>query len=294
MSVRFAWPSVLLLGLTCSVPAQAVTKKECVAAHVDAQRLRKEAKLSAAREKLLVCANDACMKAVRKDCLTWLDEVGSSMPTVVVVAKDASGAETFEVNVYVDDELVAEGLDGKAIEIDPGTHTIRYEIEGSDPIEEEVLIREGERNKTLEVSFASEEEPPPAAEPEPSSSMSMSTDDVTKDQASGPPIVAYALGGLGVVALGGAGFFWLSSQSDTSELDDSGCEPRCKQSDVDSIKQKRLIGDVLLGVGVVSIGVAGYLYVSHESSKKKTAARAPHFDVAPLPGGGYATVRGRF
>ena len=45
-----------------------------------------------------------------------------------------------EVRVYLDGALVATQLDGKAIELDPGGHVLRFEHGGLPSVEERVLV----------------------------------------------------------------------------------------------------------------------------------------------------------
>ncbi len=289
---RFA-PLVAVAVAMWGTPARAVSKAECVSSHVEAQKLRNDGKLVAAREQLLVCASEECMKAVSKDCAGWLEEVNAAVPSVVIVATDAAGAETLDVRVLVNGELLVERLTGTALNVDPGALVFRFEIEGQEPIERQVVVREGERSKRIEVSFAT---PQPAAVP----TTPTRTADVDQDarpeptDAPGAPIVAYALGGVGVLALGGSAFFWLSSESAVSDLEKSGCAPACERSDVDAIEQKRLVGDILLGVGIASLGVATYLYLDRPSARERAAAPVPVVDLARVQGGALATVQGRF
>ena len=67
----------------------------------------------------------------------------------------------------------------------------------------------------------------------------------------------------------------------------------CPQSDVDDVKKKYLYGDIAMATGVVSLAVGAVLYVTApKGAAPATAAR--HFDVAPVPGGGFATYAGSF
>jgi hypothetical protein len=290
-------PFTLFLALAalalcvCVAPSALAGKKECAAAYVEAQKLKKSGSLKQARTQLTICGADECMTAVKKDCIQWLDEVNSSLPTVVIAAKGPDGKETFDVKVTIDGEVAAEKLDVKAIELDPGTHKFVFEYEGKDPIEQEVIVREGQKNKTIEVSFASDAPAAPAPLP--------AGDDPLPDDGDAPkdtggkkiPVISWVLGGVGVVALAGAGYFWLAGESEKSDLD--SCKPNCPKSDVDSVKQKRLIGDIALGVGVVSIGAAVYFAVS-QKPKRAPPADAARFDVQMRPGGAFAGVSGSF
>ena len=275
---------------TQAAPKKSEIKKQCADAYVQAQKLKRGGELTKAREQLIVCAKSECMAAVKKDCLTWLDEVNEAIPSVVVVAEDPQGNETLQVKVTVDGEVVAESLGTEGIELNPGTHQFRFELEGQDPVEQEVILRAGERNKKVTVHFGEPEADKPA-EIETEPAVAPEIDQPAEKK--GPPVASYVLGGVGVVALAGAGFFWLGAESKKSDLEDSGCKPNCDSADVDSIKQKRLFGDIALGVGVVSLGVATYLWLSPSQPEKPTADSA-RVDVQLLPGGALGGVSGRF
>ncbi len=294
-AVRFQSLSVVALGLGVALTpnaAQANAKKECAAAYVDAQKMKRDGSLKEAREKLIVCARDNCMSAVKKDCLTWLDEVNAALPSIVIVAKDAAGKETLEVKVSVDGEIAAEQLDTKGIELDPGTHQLRFELEGEDPIEQEIILRAGQKNKVIEIQFGGDAAAATGSdEPEGDGGFGFDSKDAAKKPV---PVASYVLFGLGGVALAGTAFFWVTSESDKSDLESSGCSPNCAQDDVDSIKQKRLFGDIALGVGVASIGVATYLWLSSSGKKEKPAQDAAWVDVSVRNRGAFATVRGAF
>lgn len=262
-------------------------KKQCAAAYVDAQKLRKDGALVSAREKLIACGREECSAAVKNECVQWLTEVNASIPTVVIVAKDPSGNETLSVRVTVDGTLVRESLDAKAIELDPGTHQLRFELEGQDPIERELVLQEGRKNRLIEISW--EKDSPPVSEPEPDSKP---PPDEPVARRPGPPVLAYALAGVGVVALAGSAYFWLAAESDKSDLD--ACKPACSQDDVDAVERKRLFGDIALGVGVVSLGAATYLLLARPKAPPAESARAPRLDLQARPGGAFATVSGRF
>lgn len=238
--------------------------KECARAYEDAQRSMRETKLRKAREQLDVCSRDACMAAIRKDCLTWLDEVNAAMPSVVLGAKDREGKETFDVTVSLTGsnaggvaEVLTRKLDVKAIELDPGRFTLRFERAGSSPIEKEVVLRQGQKNKQIEVSW---ESTPPVVSNEPAI---MRIEDASKRRSFFP----YVVGGAGVLLVGAGSVFWATSESKRSDLQGS-CAPHCSVDQADSIKTQRLVGDVLASVGVVAIGAAVVWIVTDITSAK--------------------------
>ena len=68
----------------------------------------------------------------------------------------------------------------------------------------------------------------------------------------------------------------------------------CDPNDVDAAKKKQLVGDILAGVGIVSIGVAGYMWLSSSKASSETKPSATLVDFVPVPGGTVGRVRGSF
>ncbi len=58
-----------------------------------------------------------------------------------------------DVRILIDGQLATERLDGNPIAIDPGDHTVRFEANGARPVDERILLRQGEKNRILTVTF---------------------------------------------------------------------------------------------------------------------------------------------
>jgi hypothetical protein len=139
-----------VMALVCnSASAQTdVTQAECSEMNGKAQDLRRDGKLSAAREQLRKCSDPSCPAAIRDDCAKRLDEVERMQPTIVFEAKDASGKDLTAVVVSMDGVRLADSLDGTALAVDPGAHTFTFEVSGQSPIVQQYVLREGERART--------------------------------------------------------------------------------------------------------------------------------------------------
>ncbi len=125
----------------------------CLASHALAQSLRKRAKLLNARQELRSCSAQHCPGIVRTDCVGWLEEVQKEVPSIVVAGADRDGDDTTDIQVYLDDQLVAEQLDGRALELDPGTHKLRFELDDAEPIRQTLVARQGERHRLITANF---------------------------------------------------------------------------------------------------------------------------------------------
>lgn len=282
LGVRFG-----LVLFAMAVPVSATTKKECATSYVQAQKLKRASSLLQARKELIVCASEDCLSAVRKDCLTWLDEVNAAIPSITVSALDTSGKETLDVKVEVDGKPVAEKLETNGIELDPGPHTLRFQLKGGPTVEKQIILHAGEKNKLVEVSFAGKSTPAPSA-----TNQSKPPPDLRPRPHEHTHTLSYVLGGVGVAALIGTTYFWISSKSAEHDLDASGCAPHCNPSDVDAIKRKRLFGDIAFGAGVVSLGIATYLWFN--PPKRERSSPVAGVDMRVLRGGAYGSVSGRF
>jgi hypothetical protein len=73
------------------------------------------------------------------------------MPTVVLAVRNARGDDLTAVRVMMDRSPLTTGLGGNAIAVDPGPHTFTFEAEGYAPLDEDVLVREGEKERSLSV-----------------------------------------------------------------------------------------------------------------------------------------------
>ncbi len=129
------------------------SKQACVASSEKAQRFRLDGKLGEAQHELLICSRESCPSVVRADCNMWLNEVAALMPSIVVGAKDESGGDIVDVRVFVDGHQVQSRLDGKSMAVPTGEHTVRLERDGAQPMEQKVLIREGEKARAISFQW---------------------------------------------------------------------------------------------------------------------------------------------
>lgn len=259
---------------------------ECIDAAGKGQELRDAGRLLESRQAFLTCTRSVCPKPVRDDCEGWLEDVKERVPTVIIRAKNPQGKDLAKVRVLHGERVLAEELDGVALELDPGSYQLRFEHAGFPTVSQTVVIREREQSRFLDVTFelAESAKPPPQRPPAPVE---------PAPPAPGVPAGAWVLGGVGVV--GGGVFAWLASEA-KSERDNlrRRCAPECSQSDVDAAQTKLLIANISLGVGVLALG--GALWLALDSSAPKADARDPvsSVGIAPALGGGVALYQSSF
>src|SRR5688572_10923346 len=140
-----AWLLVVLALFSIATHASAADKQTCVDAYDEGQKQRAAGSLKTALELFKVCAEVGCPAATTTDCTQWVVEVEASMPTVVFAATDAEGRDLSDVTVMMGSDKLATKLDGKAVAVDPGKRVFRFEREGAPPVEQEVVIKQGEK-----------------------------------------------------------------------------------------------------------------------------------------------------
>jgi hypothetical protein len=146
--------SIAALIASASPPVAAdVTKAQCVDANTNAQSLRRDGSFAEARAMLAVCGDPQCPALVRDDCTRQLDALEQLQPTVVVDAKDRSGADRSAVRVKVDGRSIAEKLDGTPLPVDRGEHTFVFEADGEAPVTLTLVMREGEKSRRVSVTL---------------------------------------------------------------------------------------------------------------------------------------------
>jgi hypothetical protein len=232
--------------------------KVCAEAAERAQVLRADGKLRKAREELFTCAREECPAAVARDCLQWAAELDAALPTIVPIAR-RGGEDVNGARVFVDGELV-EGPSGRAVAVDPGAHTFRFELAGAKPVELHTVIHEAEKNRFLIANFETGEPKPTQA----------STSTSTSPSASAIPVGAWVAGGVTVAGLAGFTYFGLSGRSDLADLR-STCVDKCSPASVDDARRKLLIGDIFLGTGLIAAGVATWLILTRSNGSSKVA-----------------------
>lgn len=241
--------------LAVCADVQANPKRECAMAYENTQSFREHGKLIDARKQAVACSASTCSEYVINDCMQWLAEIDAILPTVVFMAVDAAGAETAAVRVSVDGELLVEKLDGKAVTVDPGEHTVRYEMAGIEALEQKVLIRQAEKNRIVAASFRKEPAVLPRNTPPAGSFLN------------GYRIGAIAAGVVGLAGIGVGGGFGAVTYSKWGEAL-SYCmnrDPRyCKEEGITLGNEARAsasVSDVSFIVGGVGVGASVLLWI---------------------------------
>jgi hypothetical protein len=211
----------------------------CIAAYERGQELERAGKLVEARRMLTDCAVDACPVELRADCSRWLTELAPRVPSVVIAARTADGRDVIDGRIVVDGKEIST-IDGLPMEIDAGMHMIRLESPSVPPLEQRIVIREGEQIRRVDMVLP---RPLPPKRP--------------------IPWPTFALAGAGVAATATFGYFAVAGNSARSDL--SYCMGFCTLSSVNAVSEKFVVANVSLGVAIAAFGAAAVVFLTRPS-----------------------------
>lgn len=281
--MKFASRSALVISfgiLLFAAPASASAPDACLTAPVDGQKLRRAGKLLESRKSFTFCAREACPREVVQACTRWEHEVEGAIPSVVLAARDDAGHDVAARIAIDGGEPNDPGA--RAIELDPGEHRFVFTKAGSPPIEQRVVIREGEKNRVVTAIFPSPRvEPvapvvvPPAAPPEPS----WWTPLRTTGAITGAVGAATLLTGFGLAAIAKVDY--------DSARDECAAPDDCPRDAVEASDRARSLGDVatvvvLAGAGVTLVGAALLLFSPSRNGASSKSTGRLDLDVGPL------------
>jgi hypothetical protein len=291
-----ALAAIALAVAAWSGEAAAQDKAACLDAASSAQKLRSAHSLVEARAQLRVCSSASCPAAVQTDCVGWLADVERSLPTVVVGAKNRAGTDLFDVKVSVDGAPLASKLDGQAVPMNPGAHEFHFEAADGSVLDQQVMVREGDKDQEVAVvlgaaapapgptapaTTATTAQPPPA--PGPSAADS--------DVGGGPPwkTIGWIAGAVGIAGLAfGATAGAIAMSKKSGECSGDVCQPNTAAG----IKTAALVSDVgwIAGGVLLASGAALILFAPGGRQANAAIRIAPSFLVA----GGGAMLEGRW
>jgi hypothetical protein len=282
--VTVFWGALALLSLPArAVHAQASEPASCDAVQ-QTESLRTSGQYRAARTLLLECVNAQCGGDVRRRCATVLQKLDAVTPSIVVRAQLADGNDVTDVAVRMEEQQLASSLNGLAIPVDPGEHTLVFERAGLPPVSQTVTLREGEKFRPIDVQL----EPSVLRSGEQPSAAKGSWLDGQRWAIGGTLI------GVGVVSLGAFTALGLKARSDEKELKDANCKPYCSDAAVESIRTRYVLSNVALGVGVLALGSATWVLVSGPSKPSTPVSDLAGLSIVAGSDGAFAAYAHQF
>ena len=266
MHAVIARPSMLFAALALSMTvttlasaqqaAPSTPAERCVAAADRGQLLRDEGKLKASRAELAGCGGEACPTVVRRECIRWLEEISGRIPSVILTPRDASGKDLPSARLVLDGRPVDAAGIGRALELDPGPHTLTAEMPGRERAQESFVLKERKRDRLVTIVLRAPNE---GAKPE-----------------RRVPVLSWILGGVAVAGGVGFGVFWARGMDQVGDLR-ATCSPYCTQAQIDEVRPQLDIARISGGVGIVAAvsAVAVYFLSSPTPARAGAATPAP-------------------
>lgn len=278
--MRRAWIVALAGALVTAVVAPCARADDaCLNAPVEGQKLQRAGKLLLARNVFASCARKSCPSEIVQDCTRWVEEVGAALPSVALAARDQDGKDLLDVTVSIDGSSPV-AVSARATDVDPGPHHFVFRRAGAADVTVERLLREGEKAREVVATFGAPKAalpvvPPPAPQP---------------TETSRPiPAGAWILGGVGVLAIASFATFGALGVSQRSS---DGCDTGCPASQKDTVDTELRVADVSLGVAVVALGAAAWIFFTRKEVERPASSAS--IGLVHRPGGGLATFGARF
>jgi hypothetical protein len=262
--LRFSTTAIAVVAINlASIGVAHAADKDCMAAASDGQEVRDQGHLVEARAYFQKCAQSECPAPIPTFCGDWLVDVGRKIPTLVVRVVDDKGQDVTDASVVLDERTV--GLDGRAVEVDPGRHHIRISRPGSKAFETEIIAAQGEKDRIIVAKLIAEELPAtlpplPPARPEPSA----------RGRVPAASLIAWSIGAAGLFSFS---VFGIKARLDYDSYE-SSCGQRCTISDRDSVATTVSIADASLVVGLLGAGVGTALFLMQPKVTAETRSTA--------------------
>jgi hypothetical protein len=264
MQVTRALAVIAAVISSSSALAQPAVEDACLADHRRTQELQLENKLIEADAAAVACAQPKCPAEVRTMCADFISRIRASQPTVVFEIRGTSG-KVYASGTVTIDGAAGRSLDGSAIAVDPGKHTIEFETGGLPKGKTTILVNQGEKDKKVSLEVA---------------------------DAGGSPTfspAAHVLGAFGLASLTAFGVLGIVTTLQADELEDD-CGKRCtdeRPDDVDAVTRQAIAADVCLAGGLTLLVAAGLtmgLTWTVGTSSEATAS------IRAAPGGAFLDV----
>jgi hypothetical protein len=217
------------------------------------------------------------------------------MPTVVIDARDRTGADTTEVSLFADGAEVAHSVLGTEIDLDPGVHVLRFQARDGSSREQRVVLKVGERRRPIHVDFSTEGAPPapvpsavapplPVREPPPTSETPAPRTGARHS------VAPWVFGSITAASAVGFGVFAGVGYADEKSLA-RGCASHCTPAQVTPVRTYYVLSDVALGVGVAAAAATALsLWLGHKD--RQTASW--HVELRTSSSGAGIGVDGRW
>lgn len=246
----------------------------CFDAFEKTQGARRDGRLIEAKDAAIICSADACPRTLSRDCVKWVGELQALIPGLVFDVRLADGSNLTEVLVTMDGKPLLERVDGKAVPVDPGEHTLVFTSREFPPVTTKIVALEGDRARKVQVVLKKPEQP-----------VSSTLDTPMLKMGRPVPIATWVFAGLGVALFSAAGLTGLVGLNGRARLET--CRPNCTATEVVTVGRTLAFADGLLIGGAVAAAASAVIFFTRPEVPVGLA-------LVPTVGGGSVSVSGAF
>lgn len=258
--------SALLLAMPRTAHADAAEFKRCEALSEGGQLARKAGRYLKAQNDFRECLQTSCPAVMQRDCDAWLREIEQQLPSLVVAVVRPDGTPLPAASLDVDGVLAQARLTGLPVVVDPGEHVITVRF-GAESARREVFVMAGEKSRQVRIELL-------ASPPADARRAVPATGRGGEPRAEPTPWAPVLLTAASVASFGAAAVVGLGARSDLAELEGASCATTrtCSPSELDSVRTRFLVTDVLIGVGAVALGAAIVTWLARPTALPPRAA----------------------
>jgi hypothetical protein len=230
-------------------------------------------------------AASAARREGRSDRFTMATEHARALePTLSRILVSVSpGADAPGLEVRVDSTVLGKASWGVAIPYDPGNHQVTAAAPGKKQFKKAIAL--GAKSDRQEIVIgALEAGLPQQTTSEASTVVGATSTSPASAEAGSSSVPIFLIGGLGIVGLGVGTYFGVKaislSQESNQKCPTTFCDDAAAVEMMQTANRDAWIANVAIGVGVVGVGVATYLFFAGRGSKETKSG----LTVLPLVG----------
>jgi hypothetical protein len=200
---------------------------------------------------------------VQSDCSRWFAEIDAMMPSIVVRVR--RGSDDVAARLFVDGAPASSALDGRALELDPGSHELTIQVGEHETQTRTVLLSQGDKARAVTFELPLEptpRAPAPVAAPVESTHLERPVSTWT-----------YVLGGVAVTSLSTFVVLGSVGLAERNHLATT-CSPFCSDEQLQGTRTVLAAADVALGIGVAAAAGAVITYLLRPSLEVPNATDA--------------------
>ena len=246
---------------------------QCVSASNKGLDLRKQGKLTEARQMLASCAAPSCGAEISAVFQRRITEINAVMPSIIFLPRDGAGKDMLDVKMTVDAEGPGVVLDGRPVPLDPGPHSFKFEVRGTAPVTRSFMVAEGAKDRLEVIEMA-------PADTKRRTMLVSTVPDVSPTSGTGQRTAGYWIVGGGVAALAaGTVFGLMAASSESTQKSDCTSSTVCTNYDKalsahnDSVTFGT-VSNIAFAVGGVAVATGMVLVLTAPASKAATGSSA--------------------